>query len=168
MSLAQLLASSDSGVRSRAIAMLASILETQPLAILSSFGTYMPFFLSALRNRAQDSVTFCTLNELLVEAIMAKSAEVEPNSRVLLVEYLSRCLARAVDSGRVNAFVRHMFEGVAEGRKLKGRSTADVFRVLVDVRLLDEELCSFVLSVSACAEKRPAAALPHPSHRPES
>ena len=114
MSLAQLLASSDSGVRSRAIAMLASILETQPLAILSSFGTYMPFFLSALRNRAQDSVTFCTLNELLVEAIMAKSAEVEPNSRVLLVEYLSRCLARAVDSGRVNAFVRHMFEGVAE------------------------------------------------------
>lgn len=110
MSLPILLSSSDPSVRSRAIAMMASILETQPLTILCSFKTYLPFFLDALRNRAEDSVTFSTLNELLVESVLTKSAEVDQESRVVLVEYFSKCIAREVDSGRVNAFVRHMFE----------------------------------------------------------
>jgi hypothetical protein len=118
--LVSVLSSKDADVRRRGITLLSSILTTHPADILDCFPDYLPFFLSLLQNRHMDSIAFCTLSELLFQAISMHINSVKESCVCSLLRYISECVEHGNVVGRMNAFVADLFRPKRMARAFKG------------------------------------------------
>ncbi|OHT17544.1 hypothetical protein TRFO_02605 [Tritrichomonas foetus] len=110
-SLPLILSSSDSIAKTRGITLLSSIFMTRPYEVINNFELYYQFFHEILENRANNSITYFTLNDILCSSIsrIPKGTQLKTEAVISLLKYISECLTFPATGGHVNAFVTDIF-----------------------------------------------------------
>lgn len=148
--LPELLESPDPTVRTRCIALLSSIIMTDPSSILNNFDKYYDFFHRLLENRANDSITFFTLNRLLCKSLsrINQMNSPPPPSLQKLFQYISECVTCPVTGGHVNAFVSNMFN--------KSMFIYYAFKIFETLNKINDDYIPSILKILSVAEGRDA------------